>query len=182
MTYFKTVLTAMSFLVALNGATHAAEEWGLPDEKVTRFEAKVVDILCELTGDCPKACGAGKRQLGLLNDANKLILPTKNSVIFAGAAAELIDFCNEKVIADGLLTTNRGHTIFALQFVRKAPDGPWRGANRFLPKWAAANGVDPKSDTVEEWYLHDPAIKAELAANGKLGLGLAADKEYEARQ
>ena len=181
MTY-RTLLTVLAVAFVMNGTAQAAEEWGLPDEKVTRFEAKVVDILCELTGDCPQACGEGKRQLGLLDSAGKLILPSKNSVIFAGTAAELIDFCNETVIADGLLTTNRGYTIFALQYVRKAPDGPWRGANRFLPKWAAANGVDPKSDMVDEWYLHDPKIKAELAANGKLGLGMAADKAYEAKQ
>ena len=31
----------------------AAEEWGLPREKTARFEAKVVDMLCELSGDCP---------------------------------------------------------------------------------------------------------------------------------
>ncbi|MEX2616694.1 MAG: hypothetical protein WD767_11410 [Alphaproteobacteria bacterium] len=181
MTY-RTLLTALAVAFVLNGQVQAAEEWGLPNEKITRFEAKVVDILCELTGDCPKACGEGKRQLGLLDSTGKLVLPSKNSVIFAGAAAELIDFCNATVIADGLLTTNRGHTIFALQFVRKAPDGPWRRANRFLPKWAAENGIGPKSDMVEEWYLHDPRIKAELAANGKLGLGLAADKAYEAKQ
>lgn len=181
MTY-GTLLTALAVAFLLHGPVQAAEEWGLPDEKITRFEAKVVDILCELTGDCPNACGEGKRQLGLLDSTGKLILPSKNSVIFAGAAAELIDFCNENVVADGLLTTNRGYTIFALQFLRKAPDGPWRGANRFLPKWAAINGVDPKSDKVDEWYLHDPRIKAELSANGKLGLGLAADKTYEARQ
>jgi hypothetical protein len=182
MTVKRTVFAALAVTFAMTGFARAADEWGLPEEKVTRFEAKVVDILCELTGACPKHCGDGKRQLGLLDGAGKLIMPSKNSVIFAGTAAELIDFCNETVIADGLLTTNRGYTIFALQYVRKAPDGEWRAANRFLPKWAKAHGVAPDSDKVEEWYLHDPAINAELKAHGKLGLGLAADKAYEKSQ
>ena len=40
-----------------------AESWNLYAEQPARFEAKVVDALCELTGDCPADCGAGKRQL-----------------------------------------------------------------------------------------------------------------------
>ena len=113
---------------------------GLAEQKnIVRFEAKVVDILCELTGDCPKACGGGKRQLGLVNNKGKLILPLKNSVIFAGVAAELIEYCGMKVIADGLIATNRGYSVMALQFVKRAPDG-------------------------------------------KLGLGLAADREFQAKQ
>ncbi len=55
--------------------SRAADSWGLPGEKEVRFEAKVVDILCELTGDCPADCGAGKRQLGLLKDDGTLVLP-----------------------------------------------------------------------------------------------------------
>ena len=93
------------------GAANAADEWGLPNEKITRFEAKVVDVLCELTGDCPANCGNGKRQLGLRNTAGKLILPLKNQVPFAGAAAELIDFCAKRVVADGLMVSNKGYTI-----------------------------------------------------------------------
>ena len=59
------------------GPARAAEEWGLPDEKVVRFEAKVVDAMCELTGDCPAQCGGGKRQLGLVTDSGALILPKR---------------------------------------------------------------------------------------------------------
>ena len=46
----------------------AAESWGLPDEQTTRFDATVVDLLCELTGDCPADCGGGARQLRLVTD------------------------------------------------------------------------------------------------------------------
>ena len=73
------------------GPVRAADEWGLPEEKVARFEAKVVDILCELTGDCPDGCGGGQRQLGLLTDDGRLVLPLKNFTPFSGAAASTPD-------------------------------------------------------------------------------------------
>ncbi len=165
-------------LVFSTGATRAAESWGLPGEEVVRFEARVVDLLCELTGDCPADCGAGTRQLGLLKDDGTLVLPLKNQVIFAGAAAELIGFCARRVVADGLMVTNRGHSFFALQFVKSAPDGKWQRANRFLPIWAAENGVDAKSATAKRWFENDPRVKALVARDGKLGLGPEADKKY----
>ncbi len=159
-------------------AAWAAEEWGLPEEETARFEAKVVDMLCELSGDCPADCGAGRRQLGLLTDAGRLILPLKNVVPFAGAADELIEFCGQRVVADGLFSTNRGYTVFALQFVRPAPDGKWRRANRFLPKWAKRNGVAADGPAAKQWFRNDPRVKARIAEQGKLGLGPAADKKF----
>jgi len=164
--------------LAAAGAARAADSWGLPGEEEARFEAKVVDMLCELTGDCPAECGAGKRQLGLLMDDGTLILPLKDQVPFAGAAAELADFCGKRVVADGLFATNRGHKVFALHFVREAPEGKWQRANRFLPKWAAANGVDPKSEEAQQWFRNDPQVEKLIAAKGKLGLGIEADKKY----
>ena len=178
---FLTALMAIS-TTAFTASAMAAEEWGLPDEKISRFEAKGVDVLCELTGDCPNNCGDGSRQLGLIDGSGKLILPLKNNVAFAGAVDELSDFCGKQVIADGLLTTNRGYTVFVLQFVKQAPDGKWRRANRFTQKWAKRNGIDPKSKQARRWFAHDPQVKAIIAKNGKLGLGLAADKAYEAKQ
>ncbi len=149
----------------------AAQEWGLIGEKIVRFDAKVVDLLCELTGDCPDNCGAGSRQLGLIDGSGRLIPVFKNVVPFAGAAAELIDFCGKTVTADGLFSTNREITIFSLQFVREAPDGKWRKANRFLPKWAETNGVAADSKAAKAWFRNDPRVKALIAAQGKLGLG-----------
>ncbi len=159
-------------------AAQAAESWGLPNEEIVRFEAKVVDILCELSGDCPAKCGGGKRQLGLVNDAGRLILPLKNQVFFAGAADELIDFCAQRVVADGLMVTNRGNTFMALQFVRLAPDGPWKKADRFTGKWAARNGFTAKGKEAKRWFDHDPQVKDLIARQGKLGLGPAADKDF----
>jgi hypothetical protein len=149
----------------------AAESWGLPDEEKTRFEAKVVDAQCEIAGDCATQCGDRSRQLGLLTDEGRLILPLKNVVPFAGAVDELFDFCGKRVVADGLFSTNRGLKVFALQFVREAPDGDWRRANRFLNRWSAMNGVDPKSKAAQQWFRNDPLVKKVIERDGKLGLG-----------
>ena len=97
-----------------------------------------------------------------------MILPLKNSVIFAGTTAELIEFCGATVIADGLITTNRGYSVMALQFVKRVPDGKWQRTNRFLPNWAKQNGVDPKSKQAQRWFENDPRINALLAKDGKL--------------
>ena len=176
----RAILNTILLLAALAapGAANAADSWGLPNEEVARFDAKVVDVLCELTGDCPADCGAGNRQLGLLMDDGQLVLPLKNQVPFAGAADELAGFCGKQVTADGLFATNRGHKIFAIQFVREAPDGKWQRANRFQANWAAANGVDAKSPEAQQWFRNDPRVKALIAAQGKLGLGPEADQKF----
>lgn len=173
------VLGAVLFGAA---GAQAAQEWGLPGEEVSRFEAKVVDVLCELTGDCPAGCGAGKRQLGLLTNEGRLVLPIKNFTAFSGAADELIDFCGKRVVADGLMSTNRGYTVFALQFVKEAPDGKWRRANRFLAKWAERNGFKPDGPEAKQWFRNDPGVKALIERDGVLGLGPAADKAYQESQ
>ncbi len=159
----------------------AAEEWGLPDEKKARFEAKVVDVLCELTGNCPANCGDGKRQLGLIDKAGKLVLPFKNATPFAGAAADLKDFCGRKVIADGLFTTGQGYRIFALQYVREAPSGKWRRANRFIRHWARRFGFAANGPEAKRWFEHDPRVKTLIGEQGQLGLGLEADRTYFSR-
>ena len=133
----------VSFLCALvfsAGVAQAAEEWGIEHEKIARFEAKVVDIACELSGDCPANCGGGKRQLGLLKDDGTLILPVKNVDIFAGAVNDLIGFCQKRIVADGLLINNPKIPLFALQFKKLAPDGKWSRADQFGKDWSKANG------------------------------------------
>ncbi|MDH3472593.1 MAG: hypothetical protein OEM59_02780 [Rhodospirillales bacterium] len=180
----RTIIKTAAFcgLLLAPGVASAADSWGLPEEEIVRFDAKVVDLLCELTGDCPADCGAGKRQLGLLTGEGTLVLPVKNATPFSGAADELIEFCGKDVTADGLFSTNRGYKVFALQFVREAPDGKWRRANRFLPKWAEANGFDPKGEEVKQWFRNDPEVRAVLAADGVLGLGPEADEAYRKSQ
>jgi len=175
------MIPGFAFLM-LAGAAQAAEELGLPNDNIARFDARVVAIVCALPGNCPQNCGGGKRQLGLVDNKGKLIVPLKNAVPFAGAAAELIDFCGKQVIADGLFSTNRGYTIFALQFVRAAPDGKWRRANRFTRKWAKANGFTPGGKEAARWFENDPRVRERIAAEGKLGLGPAVDRNYFAKQ
>ncbi|MGI9301588.1 MAG: hypothetical protein ACR2RB_02620 [Gammaproteobacteria bacterium] len=172
------MLTGLTVLLLTVGSVHAAKSWGVTGEEIARFEAKVVDILCELTGDCPENCGGGKRQLGLLTAENKLILVAKNVTPFSGAAEELVDFCGKQVVADGLFAENRGIRFFALQFVRIAPDGEWRGANRFQGKWAERNGVAADSKEAKQWYQHDPNVKRLIERDGLLGLGQEADAEF----
>lgn len=167
---------AAAFLTA--GGAQAANSWGLPSEEIARFEAKVVDVLCELNGDCPADGGAGRRQLGLLTDEGSLVLPVKNATPFSGTQVELLPFLGKRVVADGLFMTNHGYKLFALQFVREAPDGEWRGATRFLKAWAEENGLVADADETGQWFRHDPRVKALVEKDGKLGLGPEADKAF----
>src|SRR3546814_12698828 len=82
--------------------------------------------------------GAGRRQLGLVTDDGTLILPVKNATPFSGTQVELLPFLGKRVVADGLFMTNHGYKLFALQFVRAAPDGEGRGATSFLQPWASS--------------------------------------------
>lgn len=173
-----TIFAALAAAVCVLAASaQAAQSWGLIGEEEARFEAEVVDVLCELTGDCPADCGDGERQLGLLQDDGTLIMPLKNQVPFAGAAAELLAYCGARVVADGLFANNRGHRVFALQFVRKAPEGDWHRADRFLENWAEAHGVAADSKEAKTWFRHDPRIQRLIERDGKLGLGPAADED-----
>ena len=148
------------------GPAQAAEEWGIDGEKKARFEAKVVDVLCELTGDCPADCGGGKRQLGLLRDDGTLVLAVKNFDIFAGAADDLKGFCNKRIIADGLLINNPKMPLFALQYKKLAPDGKWSRANQFGKDWSKGNG----GRKAGQWFRNDPRIKKAIAEKGVFGI------------
>lgn len=162
----KLMFALSAVFLGLSVSAHAAEEWGIDGEKKDRFEAKVVDVACELSGNCPAHCGGGKRQLGLLKDDGTLVLPVKNFDIFAGTQKDLAEFCNKRIIADGLTITNDKVNMFALQFLRLASDGEWRRANAFIPKWAAANPGKDKG----EWFRHDPMVKQEIEARGVFGI------------
>ena len=50
----RTIAISLGLLLAtMATAVQAANEWGIDHEAKARFEATVVDVLCELTGDCP---------------------------------------------------------------------------------------------------------------------------------
>ncbi|MCP4327025.1 MAG: hypothetical protein GY791_01120 [Alphaproteobacteria bacterium] len=152
------------------GPALAADEWGIEYEEKARFDATVVDILCELSGDCPENCGGGKRQLGLLKDDGTLILPAKNQDIFAGAANDLLPFCGRKITADGLLIKDPKATLFVLQFKRLAPDGEWSRATWFVRDWAEQRGLDRKSQEAKNWFRGDEQVKALIEADGVYGI------------
>lgn len=166
----KRVVSSAIVLFALAGPAMAAEGWGIAHEKVTRAEAKVVDIACEVTGNCVPDCGDGKRQLGLLFDNGKLVPVVKNNDPFAGAVADLISFCGKRIVADGLLISNPKMPMFQLQFKRAAPKGkpkgPWSRANWFSKEWAKQN----PGKAGNQWFRHDKRVKDALAKGGVLGI------------
>jgi hypothetical protein len=181
----------MKHLVALLClcATHAladdfsagsdAQSWGLPGERPARFTAKVVDVLCTLTGDCPDACGGGARQLGLLRSADDaLILPNKNAEPFTGAVVDLLPHCGGMVEVDGLMIEDPAigaHNIYAVQKLRPAGAADWTNATRWVANWAKAN---PQAPDDGAWFRNDPRINAMIGATGYLGLGLETDATY----
>jgi len=164
----KIVLTTL-LILGTSGA-FAANEWGIEHESKARFDAKVVDVLCELTGDCPANCGDGKRQLGLLKDDGKLMLVLKNFEAFTGAVRDLLPFCNQRITADGLMIDNPKMPMMALQFKRPAPDGKWSRANWFGRDWAKVHGGEPGSGRVNNWFRHDPTVKEVIETDGVFGI------------
>jgi hypothetical protein len=136
-----TALVALTLVAA--GLARAAEEWGIEYESKARLEAKVVDILCERTGDCPADCGAGKRQLGLLKDDGILVPAIKNFDPFAGVVNDLVSFCGKRVVADGLMIDDPQMPVFALQFKRLAPEGKWSRTDWFGKDWAHNHHLEP---------------------------------------
>ncbi|HJP22376.1 MAG: hypothetical protein QF546_03920 [Alphaproteobacteria bacterium] len=156
-------------LLGLSGTANAANIWGLPAEEKVRFEARVVDILCELSGNCPTRCGAGKRQLGLLRDDGTLVLAMKNAGMFSGASEDLLPFCGRRIVADGLFSTNFGVRVFALQFL-KPVDGEWNNARQFIRNWSKTRGLKITDPKAKSWFRHDEKIKAVIAEQGPTGL------------
>lgn len=175
-------------LIALAGTPLAAQDfserseaktWNLYAEKPARFEARVVDVLCNLTGDCPDNCGDGTRQLGLLRTADDvLVFALKNNQpAFTGAATDLLPYCDQTVTVDGLLIEDEdlnARNLYLVQTVTTA-DGTVNKASQWTREWAKAN---PGAAGKGPWFRRDPRIKEIIAREGYLGLGLETDAEY----
>lgn len=158
-----------------------AKSWGLLGEEPARFEARVVDILCELTGDCPADCGGGDRQLGLVRTADDvLVLASKNGQpAFNGAVADLLPHCGAVIGVDGLLVGDAEITplnakVFQVQFIR-AEGGAWEKADRWTDVWAAEN---PDATGDGPWFRRDPRVTERIERDGYLGLGEEADAAF----
>ncbi|UUX49743.1 hypothetical protein NUH88_20385 [Nisaea acidiphila] len=157
------LLVLLSFLSA--GPVAAAQKWGIDGEMTAQFEAKVVDLLCELNGDCPAGCGAGKRQLGLLRDDGRLLIAVKSNTLFAGATLDLLPYCGERVEVDGLIITHPAMVIYMLQKHRRPGDADWVQATSFAKDWKKRNG----SPDAKRWFRRDPAVKDVIGEFGKVG-------------
>jgi len=157
-----------------------ARSWNLYAEVPATFEATVVDLVCEFSGDCPADCGAGKRQLGLVRTAdNVLILPMKNSQpAFTGAAVELQPFCNQTITVDGLMLDDPelgAQNVYLVQTIVPPGGGDKIKANKWTKNWAAEH---PEAKGKGPWFRRDPRVKAIIAEEGYLGLGLEVDEAY----
>ena len=146
----------------------AAESVGAQYEKLTEMDGVVVDVLCELTGSCPKNCGEGRRLLGLKDASGEITPVAKGAPIFANATPSVLPFCGKMLYADGLLIENPKMRIYYVQRYRATKTAEWKDDDGFDVEWAAKNG---KSD---EWYRNDPTVKAAIGDKGVLGIkGLA---------
>lgn len=173
-------VSALPVVAADYSAGSTAKSWGLNGEEQALFKAKVVDILCELTGDCAPNCGDGKRQLGLVRaDDDVLIYPNKNSQpAFSGAAEELLPFCGQDVEVDGLMITEEelgAKNIYQVQKIRAVGDEEWTKASSWTKKWAKKH---PEAKGKGPWFRRDPRVNGYIEETGYLGLGHDADKKF----
>ena len=163
----KAVLITLATVLALFAEpAQAAKEWGIDGEEVAQFEAKAVDVLCELTGDCPPNCGDGKRQMGLLTDDGKLRLAIKSNTSFAGAVLDLLPWCGKRVEVDGLLIKADPMTFYMVQRLRAPGAEKWSNARAFSKAWAKANNRKNAS----RWFRKDPTVKALIEEFGPVGI------------
>ncbi len=157
-----------------------AKDFGLNEAVQSTFSAKVVDLLCEVAGDCADNCGDGSRQLGLVRDAdNKLIAVLKNGQFsFNGAAEDLLPYCNQKVEVDGIMVGDpeeHNTQFYMVQFIKAEGAAEFNKANKWTKAWAARN---PEAKGKGPWFKRDPRVIKQVEATGHFGLGKEADIKY----
>ncbi len=182
----KAILTACALAVATPGLAQEFAEgsqagsWGLLGEEKARFTGKVVDILCELGGDCADNCGGGARQLAIVRQKDNALVPVlKNGQpLFNGAIPDLLPYCGQIVEVDGLLVGDelaKGAKFYQIQLIRREGDSDWQKTELWTKKWAEDH---PDLAGEGEWFRKDPAIAKQIKADGYLGLGKEADEKY----
>ncbi|MEM9268328.1 MAG: hypothetical protein AAGA78_05255 [Pseudomonadota bacterium] len=158
-----------------------AKERGFFGEVPARFTGKVVDIVCEVTGNCAENCGAGTHQLGILRDADGVLVPVlKNRQNFIGGAEDLLPYCNQTIEVDGLLVgepdyASLGAQGYMLLFTREIGAEKWTRANAWTKVWQANH---PEAEGKGPWFRRDPRVLKQLAESGHFGVGLEADQKY----
>ncbi len=159
------------------GDDSEARSWNLYAEEPARFTGTVVDILCEITGDCADNCGDGNRQLGILRSVDGVLVNVQKNAqsSFNGGVADMLPYCGQQVEVDGLLLWDDdlgANNIYLVQRVR-ALDGDWAPANTWTDAWALAN--PDYTEGGGPWFRRDPRVTADIAENGYFGLGLDRD-------
>jgi hypothetical protein len=160
-----------------------AQSWGLFGEKKGRFEGRVVDALCTIGEDCPADCGAGQRQMGIVRSADDVfVLAMKNmQPLFNGAAVDLAPYCGQTVEVDGLFVGDPSFTpglrakLYQVQTVRVVGAESAAKTDRWTVEWEARH---PEAAGKGPWFQRDPNIRAQIEANGHLGLGAEADEAF----
>lgn len=179
------ILAGLAFSTSLAlaedfSAGSKAKEFGLEEEVKSTFSAKVVDMVCEIAGDCVDNCGNGNRQLGLVRDAdNKLIAVLKNGQFsFNGAVEDLLPYCNKQVDVDGLMIGDPEEfntQFYMVQLIKESGSENWNKANRWTKRWAEKN---PDAKGKGPWFRRDPRVIKQIEATGYFGLGKEADIKY----
>ena len=154
---------------------------GVQGSEPALFDARVVDVVCELTGDCPEDCGAGKRQMGLVRERDGvLVLGAKNSqTSFNGATVDLAAYCGMNVTVDGFLVGDPEVApvkVYMVKAIRREGSDKWAPTKRWTRVWNRNN--KEVADKKGPWFRKDPAVLAEIEKKGWLGLGAEADKIF----
>ena len=169
------VLSGALFLAGCATAPGEIASWPVTNAEKSGITGEVVDVQCELTGNCADNCGAGSRQLAIKTDELGTVLVAKNLNNYSGGVDELLPFCGQLVDVNGLFTEHQGVRFFQVQNVR-SPGGAWVKATRYAQAWAERSGKAPS--LAGSWEVHDDRIKEVLERDGRLGLGPEADQEY----
>jgi len=172
-----TLLLAQLFVAACATPVGEIESWPITAAEKNQFSGKVVDVQCELSGNCTADCGAGKRQLAIKTTNKKLgtVLIAKNLNNYTGAADELSQFCGQQIDINGLFTEHRGVRFFQVQNIREA-GGQWQKATKYLDAWVERSGKSPQQ--AKDWHEHDERVSGIIKRDGRLGLGTKADQDY----
>ena len=170
---FVNALLAIMALCLTACATPAGkvDRWGISGAEVAELSGEVVDVLCEVSGNCVDQCGSGTRQLGIKTEQGTVLI-AKDLNLYTGGAEELWPYCSQQLVVNGQFTESSNIRFFQIQNVRE-PGGPWMSTTRFLQIWAEKNGKPVSAAT--RWYRQDPRVNSILDRDGRLGLGPDAD-------